>query len=122
MKYCVNCKKEYLDDISYCPECGMSLFKKPTQEEIKKNNENMYYKTSLIITIIYLIVFGILFIVFKIISEIGSGLSGDKYIFDIKEFISLLTISSSLVLIPSLCAFITSFKRSFYKFIITKFI
>ena len=110
MKYCANCKIEYEDNINYCSNCGMSLYKKLNDDEVLENIRNRYYKTSLILTISYLIVFVALFLVFKIIGEIGAGLSNSIYHFDLKELIKNFAMSSFFVIILSIAALITSIK------------
>ena len=110
MKYCANCKIEYEDNINYCSNCGMSLYKKANDKEVLENIKSRYYKTSLILTISYLIVFVALFLIFKIIGEIGSGLNNTAYRFDLKEIIKNFAMSSFFVIILLIPALITSIK------------
>ncbi len=110
MKYCANCQKVYDDKMIKCPKCGMSLFRKKSDEEIIADTEKRAYQMAVLLTISYFIIFVTLFFIMIFISYTGSGLSGYNYLLNFKEVVSVLAPSTFLVLILTVPALLLSFK------------
>ncbi len=106
MKYCTNCKKEYYIDEKNCPNCGMSLFVKESNQVVD-NNLKRCFKAAVVALIIYFVILIAIFGLGTYISYLGKGPYAKGYSFN--NFISSFSVALFFSIIPLIISSILAY-------------